>query len=157
MNTLSARRSRPHSRVGSPSGALTPEPLASIERQCLICSKCGSERRVGLGGKCQCIAALQQSPLEEVVSAIAQGGSARRRSPLELRPIGVREALVDSGSRTPPPSRRTKSSFPPGDVVLLTDADIHLTEVVGLVGSIAYGDDSPTVQVIVFEPLVFAQ
>ena len=45
----------------------------------------------------------------------------------------------------------------PGDVVKVTDADLHLSEVIGYLGSIAYGDDSLTVQVIIFEPLVFSR
>jgi len=44
----------------------------------------------------------------------------------------------------------------PGDVLLLVDSDLHLSEVIGLVGPIAYGEDSLTVQVVLYEPLVFA-
>jgi hypothetical protein len=45
----------------------------------------------------------------------------------------------------------------PGDVVALTDADLHLSAAVGLVGSVAYGDYSLTLQVVLFEPVVFYQ
>ena len=45
----------------------------------------------------------------------------------------------------------------PGDVVTLTDPDLHLSSVVALVGSIAYGEDALSCQIILFEPSVFSQ
>lgn len=45
----------------------------------------------------------------------------------------------------------------PGDVVTLTDAGLHLAAVPGVVGSVAYSANDLSCQVVLFEPLVFAQ
>lgn len=43
----------------------------------------------------------------------------------------------------------------PGDVVLYADTGLHLTEAIALVGSIGYGENNLTAQLVLFEPLVF--
>jgi len=79
-------------------------------------------------------------------------------------PATAGAVLQDLARRHSHPRREILYSLPrsldwlrPGDVVTLTDEDLHLTDVLGLVGSISYGQDSLSCQLILFEPSVFAR
>jgi len=78
-------------------------------------------------------------------------------------PATAGAVLTDMARRHSHPRReiiyrlpRTLDWLRPGDVITLTDAALHLSSVVGLVGSIAYAEDDLTAQIVLFEPLVFA-
>ena len=89
------------------------------------------------------VLALDSSAIFDAATAEAVLASMSRRHSFPRR-----EVVVAAG--------RELDWLRPGDVVTYTDADVHLASSCALVGSIGYGADNLVIQLVLFEPLVFA-